>query len=58
MSTSGDGDHDVPRRWRTRRRRSVGGGVGRPAAGSGGARKVPGLDVALREWLRENDDER
>jgi len=35
---------------------SVGSGVDRPASVKGGVRKAPGLDVARREWLRDNDD--
>jgi hypothetical protein len=35
---------------------SVGSGVDRPASVIGGVRKAPGLDVARREWLRDNDD--
>ena len=38
------------RRWRPRARRPSGGGGG----GGERAKDVPGLDVALREWLRDN----
>jgi hypothetical protein len=39
------------RRWRPRARRPSGGGGG---GGGERAKDVPGLDVALREWLRDN----